>query len=118
MTWRTECVPILLRANKLANSAYITTIPTTAGVQPCNSAPGCLPPIMAENDLFEWNRAVSTTLPLGKGAIGEAAGVFTITISWDDDRDGEVDDLHDGKGNIDNDKDSDDDPHFQTSFKL
>ena len=61
---------------------------------------------------------MKTTLPLGKGAIGEAAGVFTITISWDEDRDGEVDDLHGGRGNIDNDEDSDDDPHFQTSFQL
>ena len=112
-----------MRANVAGIATYTAIKPiSAAGAQAhclaVSTPPTCTTADMAENDLFEWNRAVRTTLPLGKGAIGEAAGVFTITVSWDDDRDGEVDDLHDGKGNIDNDEDSDDDPHFQTSFKL
>jgi len=105
-------------ANKLAASVYITTDPTAAAERPCNGAPGCNPQLMAENDLFEWNRTVTTTLPSGAGTIVEAAGVFTITINWDDNRDGDADGGDGGKGDNDNDGDTDDDPYFQTSFRL
>ncbi len=74
---------------------------------------------MAENDLFEWNSAVIATLPSGVGTITEAGGVFTITVNWDDNRDGDVDgDGGASEGDIDNDGNTDDDPYFQTSFRL
>jgi type IV pilus assembly protein PilV len=43
---------------------------------------------MAKNDLYEWNLAVTTSLPSGAGTIARTANVFTITITWDDDKDG------------------------------
>jgi type IV pilus assembly protein PilV len=93
----------------------------------------CTTADMAENDLYEWNCAVaggcendippiSATLPSGEGIEGtieEAAGVFTITITWDDNRDGDADgDGSAREGDDDNDGDTDDDPFFQTSFRL
>ena len=112
-----------MRANPSGN--YLTDpAAATCGTNntPCTACATtvnpCSPAQLAVKDLFEWNRAVTTTLPLGKGIIGEAGGVFTITISWDDDRDGEVDEEDGSKGNIDNDEDNDDDPYFHTSFRL
>ncbi len=42
---------------------------------------------MAEKDLFEWRTELSNTLPSGTGEIDFVDPVFTITVSWDDDRD-------------------------------
>jgi hypothetical protein len=39
---------------------------------------------MAQNDLYQWNLAVTTALPGGVGTIAVTAGVYTITISWTD----------------------------------
>jgi type IV pilus assembly protein PilV len=58
---------------------------------------------MAENDLYQWNIAVRNTLPSGAGSITPTTGGFTITINWDDNRDGSV---------------NTNDPNFQTSFQL
>jgi len=95
-----------VEANKLAASAYITVNPTAAAVQAdCTSVTTtCTTADMAENDLFEWNSAV-TALPSGAGTVAVVAAtqVFTITIRWDDDRDGDVDA---------------NDPNFQMSFHL
>jgi len=57
---------------------------------------------MAENDLKEWNDAITATLPGGTGTIAVDSGVFTITITWDDDHDGITTN----------------NPNFQTSFQL
>lgn len=96
-----------MRANAagVAASTYTTLSPATAAAKAnCLTTAGCGSAAdMAENDLYEWNRIVSTTLPGGVGAIAVTGGVFTITIRWDDDRDGDIDN---------------DDPRFQTSFRL
>lgn len=97
-------------ANKLATSAYQTVDPTAATAQAdCTTVTTtCTTADMATNDLFEWNTAITNTsngLPSGAGTIALVAAtkVFTITIRWDDDRDGDVDAS---------------DPNFQMSFHL
>ncbi len=87
---------------------YLTTFmaPTAATIQAdCNTVTTtCTPTNIAENDLFEWNAAISQALPTGAvGSIAVVGGVYTVTINWDDNRDGSVD-----AG----------DPSFQTSFQL
>ncbi|TAL47466.1 MAG: type IV pilus modification protein PilV [Methylovulum sp.] len=93
-----------MRANVAAMATYTAILPLgNAQAKPnCLTTPGCSPANMAENDLFEWNSAITSTLPSGVGAIAVASGVFTITITWDDDRDG----------------DDSNNPSFQTSFQL
>ena len=80
----------ITEAQKYAASAYITiTPPSSATAQlSCYSAPGCAGTVMARNDLFEWNRVVTSNLPSGAVAIAVVAPVYTITVSWDDDHDG------------------------------
>ncbi len=93
-------------------SIYNTMVPTAATVQNnCKLVAGaCTAAQMAQNDLFEWNRSIAggpaesgpplmdaqpATLPLGQGTIvGALSGqnmIYTITIGWDDNRDGNRD---------------------------
>jgi len=59
---------------------------------------------MAQNDLDEWNQKLGSELPLGQGMISTPiSGIYTISIQWDDNRDGDLDDT---------------DPNFQVSFQL
>jgi type IV pilus assembly protein PilV len=97
-------------ANNLTTSKYKTIVPTAATAQAdCKTvSTTCTKEDMATNDLFEWNLAITDTkngLPSGAGTIDVVAAtkIFTITIQWDDDRDGDVD------GN---------DPNFQMSFQI
>lgn len=98
-----------IRANKVeaskgSTSKYITLKPDKATEKTdCETLTGCSTVFMAENDLFQWNREVSAQLPSGSGLININGNVFTITISWDDNKDGGIDD---------------DDPNFQMSFQL
>ena len=52
----------------------------------------CSPANLAQTDLFQWNNAISTSasgaLPGGVGIIDVSGSVFTVTIQWDDNRDG------------------------------
>lgn len=92
-----------MRTNVLGVATYTAIPPSRAKVkEPCLTTTGCSQTDMAENDLYEWNSAVSATLPSGIGTITAAAGELTITINWDDDRDGV------GSNNL----------QFQTSFQL
>lgn len=95
-------------AELLVNSTYIYTTanPVTAVAVQADCmqvANTCTTAQMAQNDLFEWNTNVNTILPLGDGDIAVAGSIFTITINWDDNRDGYV---------------NNDDPSFQMSFQL
>lgn len=95
-----------MRANMTAveSDSYITSNPSSAAKQTtCMTAPGCDPALMAENDLYEWNLALTNSLPLVEASISILSGTHTITINWDDNRDGLVDG---------------DDPDFQVSFQL
>lgn len=93
-----------MRANMTAVDSYLTTDPSSAGIKTsCMEVSGCAPVDMAENDLYEWNLALTNALPLAEAIVSIASGVHTITINWDDNRDGLVDS---------------DDPDFQVSFGL
>jgi type IV pilus assembly protein PilV len=92
-------------ANNLASSTYALTSAAILQTS-CNSSPGCTPALMAQNDRALWNANIISALgSFGAGSItvDPATKVFTITINWDDDRDGDADA---------------NDPNFQMSFQL
>ena len=92
-----------MRANVAGAATYIAITPNAATAKAnCLTTTGCTPADMAENDLFEWNNAINNNLPSGTVTVTITAGVFTITVNWDDDKDG----------------DTSNNPNFQTSFKL
>jgi len=106
----------------IAAGTYLTMAATAAAVQAnCATVTGCSTAQMAQNDLFQWNAALTGTLPSGTGTItvDAATRVFTITVNWDENRDGDVDgDGGASEGDVDSDGDTDDDPFFETSFQL
>lgn len=51
---------------------------------------GCTPTEQAGHDLFEWERDIANSLPLGQGDVSVAAGVYSILVEWDDDRSGSI----------------------------
>lgn len=90
-----------------ANSNLITNYrsgfmaPTIAVRQaPCLAA-GCSAAQMAQHDLYEWNALITSVLPGAVGNISFADPLYTVSITWDDDRDG---------NNANN-------PNFQVSFQ-
>jgi len=89
-----------MRANVAGKTTYTTGTATATAA--CLTTAGCSKEAMAENDLKAWNDAITATLPGGTGTIAVNAGVFTITITWDDDHDGVTTN----------------NPNFQTSFQL
>jgi len=113
-----------MRANTGSAANYLTATmaPTVAAIQSdCNAVTTtCTAADIAQNDLFEWNAAMIQALPAGAvGSIALVGGIYTITINWDDNRDGDID--GDGgalDGDTDGDGDTDDDPFFQMSFQL
>jgi type IV pilus assembly protein PilV len=95
-----------MRANISGIATY--TAESSAQNANCENTSGCSSSQMAQNDLYEWNFAVTNTLLSGLGTIAPVGGmcnivVCTITINWDDNRDGVVDTK---------------DPNFTTSFQL
>jgi type IV pilus assembly protein PilV len=98
-----------MRANQVASANYLSSfmLPSAATAQAGCTAGGCTAAQMATNDLFEWNTALSSSLPniavpVELGNITLNGAVFTITINWDDNRDGAIDNA---------------DPNFQLSFQ-
>ena len=43
---------------------------------------------LAQQDIQAWRNALACTLPSGTGSIARNGTVFTISVQWDDDRDG------------------------------
>jgi len=76
-----------------AASVYVTQDPAAAAaVASCLQIAGrCGPTQLATHDIFEWNQAIETVLPSGQGTVTFLAPIFTISVSWDDDRNGAVD---------------------------
>jgi type IV pilus assembly protein PilV len=56
----------------------------------CVSVPviGCTATEQAQHDKFEWEREIANALPAGQGSIDVSVGVYSITVAWDDDRNG------------------------------
>lgn len=88
-----------LRANQVeaakATTKYSMTVTDAAAKANCSTTVGCTSIEMAENDFYEWNKEITDVLPLGAGFVNRNGSVapiiYTITIEWDDDRDGAVD---------------------------
>lgn len=93
-----------IRANMTAKTTYSTITPPSdaAAKSNCLTTAGCSAADMAENDLYEWNNLITSTLPEGAGSISYTSGIFTVSISWDEDHDGDNSNNH----------------LFQTSFQL
>ena len=92
-------------AGTFGASTYITLNPTAATAQgACTAVAGaCTTAQMAQQDLFEWNQDF-IPLPGGVGTIAvDANNLFTISVNWDDNRDGNIDNT---------------DPNFQMIFQL
>ena len=105
-----------MRANQEGEASYLTA---SAAEPSCLTITGCTSIEMAKNDVSEWQAAITAILPSGVGTIALVAGLYTVTINWDDNRDGDVDgDGGTPEGDIDADGDTDDDPFFQMSFQL
>lgn len=75
---------------------------SSADYSSCMSSPGCNASDMAGRDLYEWNLGITNSLPDGIGSISASGAVYTISINWDDNRDGDV---------------NTDDPNFQLSVQ-
>lgn len=71
-----------IRANRIGD--YITPLPNGTQRNACLSTTGCSADNMAENDIFEWQNAIATALPLGSGTVSLNSGVYTLSITWDD----------------------------------
>jgi len=98
-----------IRANQATSANYLSSfmLPSAATVQAGCTAGGCSAAQMATNDLFEWNEALNNSLPniavpVDLGNITINGTILTITINWDDNRDGNI---------------NANDPNFQVSFQ-
>jgi type IV pilus assembly protein PilV len=67
--------------NKTAGDAACVTVGNTT----CNAT------LLSTYDLIEWSNAITNTLPSGRGCINLTNGVYTLYVTWDDDRSGVVD---------------------------
>ncbi len=74
-------------AGLYSGSVYITSNVSTATTQSACTvvSTSCTPAIMAQNDLFEWGEKLSA-LPSGTGTISVSGAFYTITVTWNDDR--------------------------------
>lgn len=86
-----------MRANPTSINNYLSSYmtlaqATAAGVQEgCGTSSGCSTAQLAQNDLLEWNAALTQALPEGTGAITVVGDIYTVTVAWDRNRDGAVD---------------------------
>ena len=84
-----------MRANRLAlDPGYYSDL-SDSGTDPGCIESGCTPKQMAQYDTWQWNTDNARLLPEGAGTVSlksddpESAyfGLYTITVSWNDDRD-------------------------------
>ena len=84
-----------MRANRLGLDAGYYNNLSDSGTDPDCIESGCTPEQMAQYDTWQWNTDNARLLPEGAGMVSlksddpESAyfGLYTITISWNDDRD-------------------------------
>jgi type IV pilus assembly protein PilV len=82
-----------MRANKAGvSSGDYNAIDTTANTytDPGCASSTCTSSQMAQFDMYDWQQDLSTQLPTGNGkVVGAGSGsIFTVTVMWDDDRNG------------------------------
>jgi type IV pilus assembly protein PilV len=92
-----------MRANPTVAGNYLTAFmkPTDASCAtddtPCSActsaAKACTPAQLAESDLFQWNNELKAVFPNGDATITIDGVIYTVTISWDDDKDGDTEDV-------------------------
>lgn len=75
-----------MRANPAAIASYVSGTPTVDAN--CMTITGCNATSMALNDLAEWNAAINVALPAATSAISVNNNIYTINLTWDEDRDG------------------------------
>ena len=92
-----------MRSNSIAASSnYITANSNTTAASitynnACTSTSNptaCTPTVLANNDLVDWNTAITNSLTMGKGIVATStasATNYNLSITWDDNRDGVVD---------------------------
>lgn len=68
-----------------ASSHAGSCVSYTSTVSPCGAQE------LAEKELYGWETSIADILPSGLGAVSVSGAITTITIQWDDDRDGDVD---------------------------
>ena len=97
----------LTEAKKFNTSQYDSDVlsPASAANQSaCTTvANTCTPAQMAQQDIFEWYGDVTSFLPMGQATINASGSLYTVTINWDDNHDGNV---------------NNNDPNFVMSFQL
>jgi type IV pilus assembly protein PilV len=80
-----------MRANHLGIDAGNYDSVSGTGTDPGCISSGCTPAQMAQYDGWAWNSVNATVLPSGSGTIARSGTTYTITLRWDDDRDGDAD---------------------------
>lgn len=78
-------------------------VPVVVDLSGCTSTSGCSSDELAAKDLLDWNSDLTAAIPGAVGTVTLTGNIYTISISWDDNRDGAID------GN---------DPNFRVSFQL
>jgi type IV pilus assembly protein PilV len=82
-----------MRANSNAAANYLglaSAASCATNDTPCTAcktiANACTPQQMAEQDRYDWNQNIGRSLPDGEGFISRSGNVYTIRVSWDDDK--------------------------------
>ncbi|NJD05834.1 MAG: type IV pilus modification protein PilV [Methylococcaceae bacterium] len=80
-----------MRANNATGNEFYGTVTGTEANpnNDCTAAP-CTEQDMAKSDIYQWLQSLQSSLPMGIGTVTKAGAVHTITIKWDDNRDGVV----------------------------
>ena len=82
-----------MRANRIGITDGNYKLISGAGSDPgcTTTTAGCTPAQMAQYDGWAWNSANAALLPSGSGKVEKVENddtTYTITVTWDDDRDG------------------------------
>lgn len=82
-----------MRSNKAGvSTGDYNSIDTTANTytDPGCESTACSSSQMSQYDMYDWQQELSTQLPTGNGKVagGGAGTIFTVTVMWDDDRNG------------------------------
>ena len=79
-----------MRANRLGLDAGYYNDLSESDTDPDCIESGCTPEQMAHYDTWQWNTDNARLLPEGAGTVSlksSDSGIYTITVSWNDDRD-------------------------------